>query len=188
VKQRIKINGLIIAIAVLLVAIFPRVFISLVRPGYLCAAGVACIIFGQLLRVSARGYKAEYSKQGQALIQGGPYSLVRNPMYLGILLIGLGIVLVLFKWWVACVFIFVFILRYIPLIFQEEEKLRAVFPEEYASYKKQVPRILPSLKIISQADIRKYLPLKSQWLKKELGSMVSVLLVVFLIKLWSGLR
>jgi hypothetical protein len=78
-------------------------------------------------------------------------------------------------------------LRYIPLIFQEEEKLRAVFPEEYASYKKQVPRILPSLKIISQVDIRKYLPLKSQWIKKELGSMLAVLLAVFLMKLWVGL-
>jgi hydrogenase maturation factor HypF (carbamoyltransferase family) len=70
--------------------------------------GIALILLGQIFRVSGRGYKAEQSQQGQVLIEGGPYILVRNPMYLGILLIGLGIVLMLFNWWVICFFIIFF--------------------------------------------------------------------------------
>ena len=113
-KKRIKTNGMIIALAVLCLAAFPGVFIRR-SPGGLWEGaaeilGVALILFGQLIRICARGYKSEHSRDGHTLLQSGPYAVVRNPMYLGILLIGLGVVLFLFKWWVACIFLFVFII------------------------------------------------------------------------------
>ncbi|MBM3243381.1 MAG: hypothetical protein FJZ12_00890 [Candidatus Omnitrophica bacterium] len=60
--------------------------------------GFSFVLLGQLIRISARGLKAENSQNGNRLIKKGPYSLVRNPMYLGIVLISLGVVLILFKW------------------------------------------------------------------------------------------
>jgi protein-S-isoprenylcysteine O-methyltransferase Ste14 len=146
--------------------------------------GMAFILLGQILRASSRGYKAEHSQNSHSLIQGGPYALVRNPMYLGILLIGLGIVLMLFNWWVVVIFLCVFIWRYLFLIFKEEKKLLAMFAQTYRDYQARVPRIIPSLASLLQKDTAEYSPLKLPWLKNELGSMLAVLLIVLFLEGW----
>jgi hypothetical protein len=110
-------------------------------------------------------------------------------MYLGIFLIGLGIVLMLFKLWVMAVFLTVFVIRYIFLIFTEENKLRKAFPQVYASYCKKVPnRVLPSLKNILDKDAAEYLPLKISWIKKEIGSIVAVLMLTLLVESWEDIK
>lgn len=140
------------------------------------------------MRASARGYKAEHSQSGEALIQDGPYTLVRNPMYLGILLIGIGIILMLFNWWMVVIFLFVFTIRYLLLIFKEEKKLLIAFPQVYQDYCKQVPRILPKIVTISEKEISEYLPLKLTWLKKEIGSILTVLLAVLFVESWEDIK
>lgn len=185
-KRRLKINGFLIFCAFLLIVIFPDVFLRKERGGFFEAAaealGAALIFLGQVLRISARGFKSEHSQEGRSLIQGGPYALVRNPMYLGILLIGLGVVLMLFKWWVACIFLAVFITRYIVLIFKEEKKLLALFPEAYRDYCSRVPRILPRPATFVKGDISGYLPVKLSWLKREVGSILAVLFITIFIE------
>jgi len=191
-KKRLKINGIIITLAVLSAVIFSNTFMRHVPVGLgeeiLEIFGIALILLGQIIRVSARGYKSDYSAQGVLLIQGGPYSLVRNPMYLGILLIGVGIVLVLFKWWVICLFLLVFISRYISLMHKEEKKLLSLFPGDYPGYKKAVPRILPSIGTIFRKEISQYLPLRPSWIKKEIGSILVVLLLTLLIESWEDIK
>lgn len=191
-KKRIKVNGIVIFIVMLLVILFPAIFfrVDIADPldEIMEISGIMLILLGQLIRISARGYKSEHSQQGQALIQGGSYALVRNPMYLGILLIGLGIVLIFFRWWVAVVFLLVFVARYLLLIFKEEKRLLAIFTGEYKEYQKKVPRILPSLKVLFYQDISEYLPIKWSWLKKEIGSVLSVLLTVILVESWEDIR
>lgn len=191
-KKRLKINGFIMFIAVFLVAVFPSVFFRYNSTGYFDEIaeilGIVFILLGQIFRVSARGYKSEHSQNGHSLIQGGPYALVRNPMYLGILLIGLGIVLMLFKWWAACIFLLVFAFRYLALIFKEEKKLRVLFPQDYPDYCAKVPRILPSLVALLKMDISEYLPLKLSWLKREIGPILAVLLIAFFIESWEDIR
>ena len=96
-KKRLKINGIIIFFIVLLIAFSPGIFFRKeIVPTYWDEIaeifGIAVILLGQIIRVSGRGYKAEKSKNGRALIQDGPYAISRNPMYLGILLIGIGII------------------------------------------------------------------------------------------------
>ena len=180
-KKRLKINGFIMFIVIILIVLFPKAFFRKVdvylSDGAAEVFGVAFILLGQMFRASARGYKSEHSQEGRILIQEGPYALVRNPMYLGILLIGLGIVLVLFEWWAVFIFLLVFTIRYISLIFKEEKNLMILFPQAYPDYCKKVPRILPSLAILSQKDISEYLPLKLSWVKKEIGSILAVLLI-----------
>lgn len=181
-KKRLKINGFIMFVAVMLVVIFPSLFFRQpVKAGLFDAIaeifGIALILLGQLFRASARGFKAEHSGEGRLLIQTGPYSLVRNPMYLGILLIGLGVVLLLFQWWIMAVFAVVFIVRYILLIFNEEKKLLSIFPTEYKSYQATTPRLIPSFPALWRKDISEYLPVKPLWIKKEIGSMLAVLLI-----------
>jgi protein-S-isoprenylcysteine O-methyltransferase Ste14 len=172
----------------LVVAFFPRFFLRPdsggTREAIIEALGFALILLGQIIRVSARGYKAEHSQDSQALIQGGPYQVVRNPMYLGIFLIGLGVVLVVFRWWAAAVFIIVFIIRYILLIYKEEKKLYAMFPQAYPEYCRKVPRIFPLFSSIIKLDIIEYLPIKIIWFKKEIGSIITLLLLALLVESW----
>jgi Ca2+/Na+ antiporter len=105
-------------------------------------------------------------------------------MYLGILLIGLGIVLMLFKWWAICIFLLIFILRYTMLIFKEEKKLQVAFPDDYASYQKRTTRIFPKMSLVFRKELSTYLPLKLPWLEKEIGPVISVLVGTLLIKSW----
>jgi protein-S-isoprenylcysteine O-methyltransferase Ste14 len=191
-KRRLKINGSIIFLAFLLLILFPTVFLRSAKDvpwdEVLEIFGIALILLGQILRASSRGYKSENSGNGHLLIQGGPYALVRNPMYLGILSIGLGIVLVLFNWWIVVVFLSNFIWRYLSLIFKEEKKLSALFPRAYEEYCKTVPRLLPSPVALFQRDIVEYLPLKPLWLKKEIGSILTLLLTVLCLHSWEDIK
>jgi protein-S-isoprenylcysteine O-methyltransferase Ste14 len=190
-KKRLKINGIIMVCAALAVAFFPKFFLRNILGNFweisLEVAGVALILLGQIIRVSARGYKAEHSWESRALIQSGPYQVVRNPMYLGIFLIGLGVVLVIFKWWAILIFLTVFIIRYILLIYNEEKKLLSMFPNTYKNYCKKVPRILPSLFSMAKLDIVEYLPLKLVWFKKEIGSILTLLLLILLVESWKDI-
>lgn len=191
-KKRLKINGIIIFVVSLLIIILPSVFLRHKYPHsldeFMELFGIAFILLGQIFRASARGYKSEHSKNGAALIQGGPYSLVRNPMYLGILLIGAGIILILFRWWVLGLFLLIFILRYLLLILKEEKKLLMVFPEACNDYFKKVPRLIPTISKLLRNDITGFLPLKFLWVKKEIGSMLAVLLITLFIESWDDIH
>lgn len=191
-KKRLKINGIIMFCATIIVAFFPRVFFrnngsGTILEQYIEIMGFSLILLGQIIRVSARGYKAEHSRESQALIQGGPYQVVRNPMYLGIFLIGLGVVLAVFKLWVVVIFITVFVIRYILLMYREEEKLLALFPDAYREYCRKVPRILPKLSTIINLDISEYLPIKLSWFKKEIGSILALLFFTLLVGSWENI-
>ncbi|HTZ11678.1 MAG TPA: isoprenylcysteine carboxylmethyltransferase family protein [Candidatus Margulisiibacteriota bacterium] len=190
-KKRLKVNGIIGFFAFILIILFPAVFLRSEPAEFWDSAaevfGIAMILMGQLLRICARGYKAENSKRGEALIQGGPYALVRNPMYLGILLIGLGIVLVLFQWWASAIFLLIFVMRYLLLIFKEEKKLQVLFPKEFSDYQKRVPRILPSISALARGDISEYLPVRPIWIKREIGSVCAVLFLTLLLETWEDI-
>ncbi len=191
-KRRLKINGVILFIAFIALILFPAVFLRSAKETlwdeFAKIFGIAFILLGQVLRASSRGYKSENSGSGHYLIHGGPYALVRNPMYLGILFIGLGIVLALFNWWVVVIFLSIFIWRYHLLILKEENKLSAMFPVIYQNYQKSVPRLLPSPAAVLQKDMAEYLPLKLSWLKKEIGSILAVLLVVLFLEGWEDVK
>ncbi len=196
-KKRLKINGVIVIFAAVLFAIFPLFFLRVEKNKaidlFIEILGISLMLLGQILRVSARGYKSEHSNDGYVLVEGGPYALTRNPMYLGILLIGVGIILLLFQWWVFFIFLLFFIFRYIQLIFKEEKKLVAFFSQEYEDYRLRVPRIFPRWGVLLEKGISEYLPLRFSWIKKEIWTILWVLLISFVIESWedvsrNGLR
>ena len=191
-KKRIKFNGFLIAAAAALVLFFPGIFLrrddTALSGQAARIAGALLILAGQLLRVSARGYKAENSANGRLLVESGPYALVRNPMYLGIFLIGLGLGCALFQYWAICLFLAIFAVRYVRLIFSEEKKLLVIFGNSFVDYCKKVPRFFPSPKKLRGKEIRGYLPLKRAWFVKEIGSIIAVLSAAFLAGWWGAIR
>jgi protein-S-isoprenylcysteine O-methyltransferase Ste14 len=99
----------------------------------------------------------------------------------------LGVVLTVFKWWAVVIFILVFIIRYILLIYTEEKKLGTMFPQAYPEYCRRVPRIFPSLYNLVNLDIIEYLPIKIIWFKKEIGSILTLLLLTLLVESWEDI-
>jgi protein-S-isoprenylcysteine O-methyltransferase Ste14 len=79
------------------------------------------------------------------LIVNGLYRYVRNPIYVGALLVQLGVIL----WWgsgMMIVYFLFFTLAYqILIVLIEEPILRHMFGEEYLAYCRQVPRWIPTL-------------------------------------------
>jgi len=169
-KKRIKVNGVIIFVSVLAIIIFPWKFLRSTSGSgddLMKSCGMALILFGLLLRIVSRGFKAEHSQGGHSLVLGGPYILVRNPMYLGIFCAAMGVILSLFHWWALLIFVLFFVSRYIPLIAEEEKFLMNSFGQKYTDYQKEVPRLIPRLSALISKNVLSYLPLKLSWVKKE---------------------
>jgi protein-S-isoprenylcysteine O-methyltransferase Ste14 len=89
-----------------------------------------------------RGYAAGYVKKNRELTVTGPYAHVRNPLYLGSMLIAAGFAVALLSWPVALVLGLGFTVIYVPVIASEERFLRATFPG-FDEYCRQVPRLIP---------------------------------------------
>jgi protein-S-isoprenylcysteine O-methyltransferase Ste14 len=87
-----------------------------------------------------RGWAAGHLAKNQSLAVSGPYALTRNPLYLGTLLVGAGLVVASRQPALAALFAVAFGLVYLPAIELEEQHLRSLFPE-YASYAQRVPRL-----------------------------------------------
>lgn len=93
---------------------------------------------GLLLRAWAAGYLAKNTR----LATAGPYAYVRNPLYVGTLVVAAGLAVACRSVWLAILFTAVFGLVYLPVVQLEEQHLRKLFPE-YADYAEQVPPFLP---------------------------------------------
>jgi hypothetical protein len=101
--------------------------------------GLAVSLPGLLLRTWAAGHL----KKDKELTVSGPYKYSRNPLYLGNLIIGLGIIIASRSLWVFGIFIVYFLLFY-PLIIQvEAEKMKKLFLKEYEAYAKKTPVLFP---------------------------------------------
>jgi protein-S-isoprenylcysteine O-methyltransferase Ste14 len=104
------------------------------------AWGVPISILGLALRAWAAGCLAK----NQQLATGGPYAYTRNPLYIGTLLVAVGLTIAARNVSLGVLFAAVFVLVYLPVIMLEEQHLRRLFPE-YAIYAEHVPALFPRL-------------------------------------------
>ena len=103
-------------------------------------AGVPLSLLGLLVR----GWAAGHLAKNMSLARSGPYAHVRNPLYVGTLLVAAGLVIASRNWILAGMFAAIFLLIYLPVIELEEQHLRKLFPE-YADYARSVPALWPAL-------------------------------------------
>lgn len=92
------------------------------------------------------------SRKSKELITQGPYSLCRNPLYLGTFAIYLGASLCIENLFLCILFVVVVIPIHVLVVLYEEKRLSEFFPEEYEQYRKKVPRFVPSLKHYSTSE------------------------------------
>jgi protein-S-isoprenylcysteine O-methyltransferase Ste14 len=77
------------------------------------------------------------------LVRSGPYGLVRNPIYLSMLLILFAISVVITPWKLFVLSLILFILGTEIRVRTEEKLLASHFGEEFTAYKETVPAYIP---------------------------------------------
>lgn len=92
--------------------------------------------------LAIRAWAAGHLRKNEKLTQSGPYGWVRNPLYVGTLLVALGCTVAAARWGLLAFVLAVFLLIYFPVIEQEEQHLRKLFPD-YDIYSARVPALLP---------------------------------------------
>jgi protein-S-isoprenylcysteine O-methyltransferase Ste14 len=114
--------------------------IWLARPSALSIVlGAPFLLAGEALRVWASGH----IEKGRSLATGGPYAHTRNPLYLGSVLLAVGVAAASASPWTALL-IAAYLLVFYPAVIREEEGfLRGKFPEPFASWARSVPAFLP---------------------------------------------
>lgn len=182
-KKRLKIDGVLSTFLT-----FALVFLGwfFYRPKnkaldyVLDCLGMALVVFGQVLRLSGRNFKKEYSREGKSLITDGPYALTRNPMYLGTFVMGAGFIVILWPWWFLVIYTAIFILRFHGLILSEEAKLAAQFGKDFADYLQATPGFIPQpAKLLY---LPRYLSLKWPWIRKEWSAIAAWFVAVAVIE------
>ena len=89
-------------------------------------------------------------QEDQKLVAGGAYGLVRHPIYLGVMLIWLGLS-VAFLSPIAFIITAVYVVPiYILYMRSEERMMKEEFGEAYARYCRRVPMLLPYVRLIPQ--------------------------------------
>ena len=114
--------------------------------------GLALIILGEFIRISAVRYAGGATRTRDVgapfLCTSGPYSLTRNPLYCGNVIIYIGTVFFAGGVWMWHILPFValfFIFQYYHIISLEEETLKIKFKNQYELYFRNVPQLLPRL-------------------------------------------
>lgn len=137
---------------------------------------IACL--GLILR----GWAAGHLAKNQQLATSGPYAYVRNPLYIGTVIVAAGVVIASRDWRLAVIFAAVFLLVYLPVIELEEQHLRDIFPG-YAPYADRVYRLFPLRRwAASHARFSWMLYRKNEEYKALLGFLCAVGWLVFKLK------
>jgi protein-S-isoprenylcysteine O-methyltransferase Ste14 len=113
-------------------------------------AGLLLCSAGLIFSLTARIYLGENwsgtitIKKNHQLIQSGPYSITRNPIYTGFLMAFAGCAMSLgqLRGWLGIIFLLAAILVKIK---KEEEFMQQVFGSSFQSYKAKVKRLIPGI-------------------------------------------
>jgi protein-S-isoprenylcysteine O-methyltransferase Ste14 len=116
------------------------------------ASGAVLVLAGEALRlwgVSIVGSETRTTGAvgGTYLITSGPFAFVRNPLYVGNILLyaGVGIMSYALVPWLLIAAMVWFAFQYGLIVSKEEEYLRERFGDEFDRYCEAVPRFIPRL-------------------------------------------
>ena len=150
-------------------------------------AGIFLLLLGEGIRIWAVSHAGGATRTrdvgAPSLCTSGPYAQTRNPLYVGNMLMYVGIVLMagmpneFFAVTVTAAF---FLVQYSLIVSLEEETLDKLFGEEYSEYKQNVPPIFPRLKPWKKGKKRKPATIV-QTLKIEKRTLQNVFLVLLFI-------
>ena len=151
--------------------------------------GLGLVFIGELTRINAVRYAGGVTRTmkvgAPSLCSSGPYSITRNPLYFGNMIIYSGIVFTaggVHMWQLFFLTFIYFTFQYFMIISLEEERLRELFNKEYEIYCQNVPRLFPKLKPWLNKDDRSPKSVKKtiRTEKRTLQNLIFILSCIFL--------
>ncbi|HET6465031.1 MAG TPA: isoprenylcysteine carboxylmethyltransferase family protein [Nitrospiria bacterium] len=134
--KRVTFKTIPVYLALILLIIFARPTLNWFIPGLLI------VLVGEALRVWAAGHL----KKTKEVTTTGPYAYVKNPLYLGTLLILIGFCLMAQNLYLLVIGLAVFFIYYAPFKKKREgQRLREHFGQAWDDYDRAVPDYLPIL-------------------------------------------
>jgi protein-S-isoprenylcysteine O-methyltransferase Ste14 len=134
--------GLIVGIRQLRVPLLRMTTTTQLAGIALCAAGVGIAIWSR--RVLGNNWSGMVTlKEGHTLVRRGPYSLVRHPIYSGLLLAAAGSFLAVLPTLQGLVSLCLLFVGFRLKSLSEEQLLSRQFPEEYPRYRKETKALVP---------------------------------------------
>lgn len=139
--------------------------------------GVLIVAAGELLRIWGVQHIGAISRTRSdrlgPLIDSGPFSLVRNPLYLGNILLWLGFTLIAGLSWFAPIVVMLLAVEYHAIVRWEEQLLEARMGAPYRAYLGQVPRWIPRLQAPARAESTGTFSL-AETLYSERGTLIAI--------------
>ncbi len=115
-------------------------------------AGFLIALCGELIRLWGVSWAGSETRTtgnvgGTFLIISGPFARVRNPLYVGNILmyVGLGLMSYAFFPWLQIAGLVFFYIQYSFIVSEEENYLRKTFGQEFDNYVQKVPGFFPRL-------------------------------------------
>jgi protein-S-isoprenylcysteine O-methyltransferase Ste14 len=142
------------------------------------AVGILGIVV-TLLGVTVRSLSAGALRKNEVLATEGIYAIVRNPLYLGSLLMIIGVNIIVAHWLMAIVSAFLFVITYVPTILNEEKGLLHAYGEEWIAYTKRAPRLFPNL--LNLGELANHRWSARQWYKNHEHNTVIAAIAVLLV-------
>ena len=116
------------------------IFLVLARPiPHSILAGGIVAAFGLLVRGSAAGHL----RKDEQLATTGPYSVTRNPLYVGSAILAAGFIVAGYSVWAGLIVGLYFAVFYYAVIRNEEQDLRKNFGAQFEDYATRVPLFFP---------------------------------------------
>lgn len=112
--------------------------------------GITLVGIGTIGRIWCALYISGY--KDRILIQSGPYSICRHPLYFFSLLGGLGIGLATKTFTIPVIILLGFILFYPLLMDHEEKSLNKIFGKEFQSYFQRTPKFFPKFSLFNTPE------------------------------------
>lgn len=168
----------------ILMLVFENATITTLITGFIIA------LFGELIRLWGVGWAGSETRTtggvgGTYLIISGPFAFVRNPLYVGNILMytGLGVMSYALFPYLQIIAILFFILQYHLIVKEEESFLEKKFGEAYKKYLENVPRFIPRLtpyKIdgVEQPPFKLNMGLKSETRTLQAFGSVALLIII----------
>ena len=117
--------------------------------------GALIVAIGEAIRLWAVHHIGAISRTRSdrlgPLVSSGPFALIRNPLYVGNILLWTGFAVSAQLVWLAPIIVVLLTLEYHAIVRWEEGLLAQRIGEPYSQYAAKVPRWLPSLSRVSSS-------------------------------------
>lgn len=145
--------------------------------------GISIVLLGVGIRVWSTKHIGRriptMKKKGKELVRTGPYAIVRNPLYIGNILIATGLsILSELIWLVPFFILYFFILNHFVVLY-EEKKLLSRWGDEYQTYLSEVPRWMPKVKEWHGAKTNSF-----TWIRAVRAEVPSLSVILFVVAIF----